>query len=286
MNYREYIFIYTSTEEYPMSAVSLATQLASKSNKPICFLSLEESFDTSRSAAGAPFPTLSEQELPSAELTLQQQCLQQWCDDLSKEVQKGVEWKLLSGSKGEFEEFMTESEASSLIFALSEHRGYDNVRTFLSLARGLRVPYFFVKPYFKEVDLSKLLCPVTMLIEDRQKGVYAHNLGNAFGSEIMMMVAKDYGSKAKGNANAIETLLDKYGVKWTTVEATKDSFKVEREAVRRAEEFGAGMVLVSASRSYGLDDILFGPKELRIINEANVPLLVINPRADLYVLCG
>jgi hypothetical protein len=46
------------------------------------------------------------------------------------------------------------------------------------------------------------------------------------------------------------------------------------------------MLIISASRDYGLDDIFFGPKELKVIRQSPVPVMVINPRKDLYTLCG
>lgn len=265
MKFTEYIFIYASHKEYPSSAVSLAVALAEKAEKPVCFLTSKNEKETDEKIENV---------------------LSGWSEDLCSKVEKGVEWKVLTNSKADFEDFIEQSEASSLIFALSEHKGFNNVRRLLKMARPLRVPYFFVKPYFDEVNLERILCPVTMLVEDRQKGVYASNLGKSFGSKVLMMTAKDYGSKAKQNSESIVTLLDKYGIQHEEVQAERDSYKVEREAVERAKELSAGMVLVSASRSYGLDDILFGPKEERIINDTDIPLLLINPRADLYVLCG
>jgi hypothetical protein len=173
-----------------------------------------------------------------------------------------------------------------VIFQLSEHTGYNKVQTFLKISRDLRVPYIFTKPYFGNVNLSKVLVPVTFLVEDREKGPFSSGLGRFFGSELLMMPAKDYGSAAKQHTDAICTLLDKFNLKYSFIEAQKDSFKVELEATLRTEELGAGMVIVSASREYGWDDIIFGPKELHAVNEAAVPIMLINPRADLYVLCG
>nr|MBP7369599.1 universal stress protein [Paludibacteraceae bacterium] len=67
--------------------------------------------------------------------------------------------------------------------------------------------------------------------------------------------------------------------------AQSDSFKIDKEAIEKAVEMGAGLVIISASRDYGLDDILFGPKELHLIRKSPVPLLLVNPRSDLYALC-
>ena len=100
------------------------------------------------------------------------------------------------------------------------------------------------------------------------------------------MPAKDYGSRTRKNTDAICTLLDKFALNYQRVEAAKDSFKVEIEAARRVVELQAGLLIISASRDYGLDDIFFGPKELKVIQKSPVPVMVINPRKDLYALCG
>ena len=67
--------------------------------------------------------------------------------------------------------------------------------------------------------------------------------------------------------------------------ASTDSFSVEKEAVARAQREGYGVVIISASRDYGLDDLLLGPKELHLVRKSTVPLLLVNPRGDLYTLC-
>jgi hypothetical protein len=66
---------------------------------------------------------------------------------------------------------------------------------------------------------------------------------------------------------------------------SKDSFKVEKEVTLSAIKNGYDMVIISTSRDYGLDDIILGPKEQHIFNATQVPLMCINPRGDLYVLC-
>ena len=121
-----------------------------------------------------------------------------------------------------------------------------NIQAYLNRFRELRVPYVFVK--------------------EGQK-------------------VKDYGSKAERNVNAICGLLDTLHLNYDVREGHKDSMGIEREVVMAAGESGMGMAIVSASREYGLDDIIFGPKERKIIRLAKVPVMLINPRGDLYALC-
>jgi nucleotide-binding universal stress UspA family protein len=56
--------------------------------------------------------------------------------------------------------------------------------------------------------------------------------------------------------------------------------------VKRQEELQADLLMISASRDYGIDDIIFGPKEEKIVKKSTIPVMVINPRKDLYALCG
>lgn len=264
--FKEHIFIVTTHEVFPEKGLDLALSLANAYEKPICFISyLDKKIKADKV------------EIETAHQT--------WINQLKSQSKQAVESHVLD-KKEDFHAFMEKAEASMVIFQLSEHVGYNKVQTFLKISRELRVPYIFVKPYFAPVKLEKVLVPVTFLIEDREKGPFSSSLGRYFGAELLMMPAKDYGSKAQQHTDAICTLLDKFKLKYQFIEAKKDSFKVELEATLRCEELGVGMVLISASREYGLDDIIFGPKELQSINEASVPIMLINPRADLYVLCG
>lgn len=262
----EHIFVFTSPEEYPSVAVDLAIRLSDASGKSVCFLSYDD------------------RKIPMA-FTDIDFTMNKWASELSDKENREVLHHTLQSSD-EFHDFIMDSEASIVVFQLSEHKGFNKVKTFLSMTRNLRIPYIFVKPYFDSVDFSKVLVPVTFLVEDNEKGPFAVNMGQYFSSRILLMPAKDYGHKARVTSGKIRTVLDKYNIPVEDVVASEDSFGVELEAVRRADELGAGMVICSASRSYGLDDIVFGPKELKFINEATVPVMLLNPRADLYVLCG
>lgn len=262
----EHIFIFASHEAYPDQAVDLALTLSKGYDKPICFVSyLDKKIKASKSDI--------------------EDIHQRWVKILGPNYDKSVESHVLS-NKNEFHLFMEHAEASMVVFQLSQHAGYNKVQTFLNMSRELRVPYLFTKPYFAPVKLDKVLVPVTFLIEDREKGPFSSSMGRFFGAELLMMPAKDYGSKAKQHTDAICTLLDKFSLNYQFVEAKEDSFKVELEATLKADELEAGLVIISASRDYGLDDLIFGPKELKCINEATVPMMLINPRGDLYVLCG
>jgi nucleotide-binding universal stress UspA family protein len=192
----------------------------------------------------------------------------------------------------DFTEFLHQQEASMVIFEVEESsfslfksKKKPNVANLLQLSRDLRIPYVFVKKE-QPVKFNKVLVPVSFLIEDREKGRFAAQLGRFMQSELLLMPAKDYGSKARANANVIKSLFDKFQLSYREIPAKKDSFAVQREALAIAGQENADLLIITASRDYSLDDMIFGTEEQRILRHANIPVMVVNPRGDLYVLCG
>lgn len=182
---------------------------------------------------------------------------------------------------GDVADVVEQLDASLLVVELANKL---SVQTYLDAFRALRIPYLFVragqKPNFEKVAL-----PISFLIEDKEKGPFAAAFGRFFKSQLIIFQPKDYGTKALQNIDAIKTLLDSFQLNYEVRKAFKDSNGVEREAASWAASGEAGLVLVSASREYGLDDLLFGSKERKMITRTNVPIMLINPRGDLYTLC-
>lgn len=182
---------------------------------------------------------------------------------------------------GDVADVVEQLDASLLVVELTNKL---SVQTYLDAFRALRIPYLFVragqKPNFEKVAL-----PISFLIEDKEKGPFAAAFGRFLKSQLVIFQPKDYGTKALQNIDAIKTLLDSFQLNYEVRKAFKDSNGVEREAANWAASGEAGLVLVSASREYGLDDLLFGSKERKMITRTNVPIMLINPRGDLYTLC-
>lgn len=175
-------------------------------------------------------------------------------------------------------------EVSFLIIQLKNSK-IITIKRYLRACRELRIPYLFIKDEFNNISFEKIVVPVNFLIEEIEKAQFAAAFGRFLNSEIIMLQAKDYGSKAANNIAKISSVLDKFNLNYETVKGKKDSFKIEFDALRYASENNCNLIIASSSREYGLDDIVFGPKELHLIQKAECPLMLLNPRGDLYVLC-
>lgn len=181
---------------------------------------------------------------------------------------------------------MTERTETPMIFIeFSKKRGFYRPNNFFKGFRDLRIPFIMLKDNMSIPDFRKILVPVAFLPEEKEKGSYSSNMGRFLSSEIHILQAKDYGTRAQKNVDAITKVYDGFNLNYTVSKGSKDSFKIEKEAVEMASNGDYGMVLISNSRDYGIDDIIFGPKEQHLFKSTSTPLMCINPRGDLYVLC-
>ena len=140
---------------------------------------------------------------------------------------------------------------------------------------------------------SSILVPVTMLEEEVYKAEICTYLARKTGVHLILLRANDYGSKAKRNMQRIithiQTIAERTGETITYEErvAKGDSFHIHKELhqIASSPDNPIALILLTASREYGMDDWIFGPPEQYVIRHSQVPVMLINPRADLFSLC-
>ncbi len=165
------------------------------------------------------------------------------------------------------------------------------IQKHLNECREERRPYVFVTNTMNIKPLHRLLVPVSMLEEETYKAEICTYLARKTGAHIILLQANDYGSHARQNMNRIVThikaVMERTGeqISYEVAQAKKDSFSLVREASERQRDFRHDLLILTASRDYGLDDILFGPPERKAIQRALVPVMLVNPREDLFSLC-
>lgn len=170
------------------------------------------------------------------------------------------------------------------------------VQQVLDACREERRPYVVTTPLASNLSpITSILVPVTMLEEEVYKAEICTYLARKTGAHIILLRANDYGSKAKRNTQRIithiQTIAERTGNNITYEErvAKGDSFHIHKELPLLSSTLQGGdrggLLLLTASREYGLDDWLFGPPEQYVIRHSHVPVMLVNPRADLFSLC-
>ncbi|MGC3978562.1 MAG: hypothetical protein QM751_10250 [Paludibacteraceae bacterium] len=191
---------------------------------------------------------------------------------------------ILSEKEISLTEFCEREEVSFLLIQLLGN-SRKTVQKELNKCRELRIPYLFFKNEFSVLRLKRALVPVGFLMEEYEKAQFASAFGRFCDTQITLLQANDYGSKAATTVGKMKDLFDKFSLKYQVEKGNEDSFKIDNEAMLKSQQEGFDILIVSASREYGLDDVIFGPKELHLVRKSTVPLLIVNPRDDLYTLC-
>ena len=203
---------------------------------------------------------------------------------LQSKTRKPDKLLVLTDNPSQLVSICEENEAAFLFIQWNE-KDKKELKKHLRHCRDLRIPYVFYKNSFDVINLKKVLLPVGFLIEEYEKAQFASAFGRFFHAEITILLANDYGSKAARTAEKMKELFDKFQLNYSEQKAKSDSFKLDKEAVKLGERELFDVLLISTSRDYGPDDMLFGPKEYHLVKKSSIPLLLVNPRGDLYTLC-
>lgn len=196
----------------------------------------------------------------------------------------GKELLAVSSIEGSYDDYISEHAVDILCISCDSHR--KTLQRFLNECRTIRIPYLFLTDIQHHIlSIHRILMPVSMLEEEVYKGQICSHLARMTAASTTLLQAKDYGSRAMHNTQKIGALLDKFALPHEVLLAKTDSFHVTAECCDRLRELRADMVILTASRDYGLDDILFGPPERKVLQRSQVPVMLVNPRDDLFSLC-
>lgn len=206
---------------------------------------------------------------------------------------QNLELELLSKeyhSTFSLEEFLKQEDVILLVLQLTEKQWQKKeIKKYLSICRELRLPYIFIKEWEQpNLSIQNIYAPIGYLVEEKEKGKWTGSFQKFLNSNIYFFKPKDRGSRAARNLKFITDLLDKRDTTYVVVDGKKPTDKSAMEALEIIERSHANnsLLMLSSSRDYGLDDIVFGPKEYHIIKKSTVPVMLINPRDDIYMLCG
>lgn len=199
-------------------------------------------------------------------------------------TQLGKEVITLSQAPQDWAEWSEQNDVDMLVISCANES--KAIQRALNQCRDLRIPYLFLTDTMQHIrPLQTILVPVTRLEEEVHKAQTAAHLARYTKALLLLLKANDYGSRATQNCQKMGTLFEKMEVNYQLQVAKKDSEHLFQEVTDRQKDFVADLVVLTASRDYGLDDLFFGPPERKVIQRSNAPVVLLNPRGDLYSLC-
>ena len=168
-------------------------------------------------------------------------------------------------------------------------KGFFNVKKAIKLIRQSRFPVMTVTA--KHADTSRykhILLPLDIERQNKEKALWAGYFSRFYGSTIHILYPKyrDEGLAKLVNDNVafVEKLYHNLEITYEKHETQPQKY-LDAYALGFAPQVEAGASVIMMTRYYTLGDVLTGPRERKIIGRSELPILCINQRDDLYVLC-
>lgn len=172
---------------------------------------------------------------------------------------------------------------------LKDHPFYP--RNLLKMFRKSRIPYLFVNKDIEDDNFyKKIILPIDSTRESKEKVLWASYFSRFNDARVKVMtsyVKDEYlARQLNNNQKFIRKIFENFEVNFEIINTIEKEKDIDMEAIRIANEENAGLVIVLTTKSYGLMDLIKGPKELfSVMNKWQIPVMCLNPRDDLYVLC-
>lgn len=198
-----------------------------------------------------------------------------------------------------FEKLVREGKVYKNIIKASEEMNCDSiVMGFNGLARIERsmgsttsrvlksatVPVVIVKDQSASTNYSRIVLPLDLTRESKQKVKWAIHLAKKYNAEVhvIMEIESDEFLKKKVEANMLQVvkMLTKEGIKVVHKILDDKSYpdNFGADIVQYSQEVDANLILIMTQKETGIKDFFVGSFAVRIINDTkHIPVMAINP---------
>lgn len=165
-----------------------------------------------------------------------------------------------------------------------------NFKRYSSALAETAVPFLFVHPESQITDYNFLVQPVDMRKEMSDSSLWCSYFGRFNAAEIVCIAANDKTKEAKSNVGKnvelTRKLYRKFKITHQLYKGSKSSLSNVFEALELALVSNCNLLVILGSSGITPLDLLIGLPERKVIKRAGkLPVLVINPRKDNYILC-
>ncbi len=167
----------------------------------------------------------------------------------------------------------------------------ENLKTKIQALQESQIPFLFINGSSPEsLRYDRAMLPVDYRKVMKDTALWASYFGRFNQSAIEVFCAretnKDNQLMVRKNRKFIEQLLYKLQVDVQFSESQKGSYKLPFESLDRCRVDAHNLMIIPASQHISLLDIMIGLPETKLVKRAgNIPVMCINPKRDMYILC-
>ena len=146
-----------------------------------------------------------------------------------------------------------------------------------------KVPFIVVQHPPKKASIDKIVFPIDYKKENREKIAWAYYVAKLFNSKMYIFRTDPSKDKklehgVKANLVFTEKFMRSKNIKYE-VEVAKGQNSFSKEILQYAEDVQADLILITTTKGIStLDFVLGAAEEDIIVNDANIPIMCVNPR--------
>ena len=166
----------------------------------------------------------------------------------------------------------------------------DNPITLLKNMETSRVAYMICNQKRSIVDYSKVLLPLNNARESKEKTLWASYFARFFQSEITLFYRtyKDslYQKQLNLNLAFARKMLGQFNIIPSNHKSEDRKKLLDLQALDYADKENYGVIICQTTKNKSFFDMIKGLEEEKVLkNLKDKPILFLNPRDDLFVLC-
>jgi len=183
------------------------------------------------------------------------------------------------------EKLADDYEAIMFVARFSEFKKY------ASAIAESSIPFLFVNDKIDEIStFKKIILPIDLRGGNSETALWSSYFGRFNQAGIVVVAAndknKDEHQQVNKNVYLSKKLFLKFKLEHKIFKGTKSSFRNAFEALEIAQSSQSDLMIMLGSSSITPLNWIVGLPERKIIDNAgNLPVLIVNPRKDNYILC-
>lgn len=165
-----------------------------------------------------------------------------------------------------------------------------NISQTLYYFRNSRVPLILIPNNASIMQLDKIAFAMNFEKEEKEKILWGSYFARIANSQINIYKPKvkdqNYKLGIMSNFTSLTQLYDKLNLQYSIIETDFTVYTIEQSSISLATIDQVSLYLIMVNKYWGAIDYIIGPSDKDLIKKAQIPIMCIPKRDDLYVLCS
>ncbi len=163
-------------------------------------------------------------------------------------------------------------------------------QTLLRNLSSSRIAYLVCSPDSKPQAFEKVVLSLNNLTESKEKTLWASYFGRFANSDIVLYYRryKDeyYQKQLNLNIAFARKMFKQFAIETQTMHSQDTKTKLDLQTLQYAERENCDLIICQTTKNKTFVDSITGLDEVKVLKQINkIPILFLNPREDLFVLC-